>query len=113
MLEDEAPVVKDRLPLEDSAHVLEEELAPNEMSSLPLLCTPSFGGYMKTWALSPIALGKIVICAIGGSVVDGGVSRFVGGGFSWLVGGGSMFVGGATLSMFAMICTMDPHVMLN
>lgn len=62
--EDEASVVKDRLPHEDIAFVLEEELAPNELRPVPLLFTPSFGGYMKTWALSPIALGKIVIRAI-------------------------------------------------
>lgn len=32
VLEDEALVVKDMLPLEDNALVLEEELAPNEVS---------------------------------------------------------------------------------
>lgn len=62
------------------ALVLEEELAPNEESMIPFRCTPSFGGYLKTWTLSPIALGNIVIRTI---VLDGvivGVSRFVGSG---------------------------------
>lgn len=46
------------------ALVLEEELAPNEESMIPFRCTPSFEGYLKTWTLSPIALGNIVIRTI-------------------------------------------------
>lgn len=104
--EDEAPRVKHGLAREDKALVLEEE-APNEDSLVPLRCTPSFGGYMKTWSLSPITLGKIVIRVIVLGVVASGVSRFVAGdvsgfvgdGVSWFVGGASRFVGGAALSI--------------
>ena len=60
--------------------MLEEELALNEKNIVSLRCTQSFGGYLKTWTLSPIALGKFVIHTI---VLDGvivGVSGFVGSG---------------------------------
>lgn len=44
-------MVKDGLPREDPALVLEKELAPNEERLVLLQCIPSFGGYIKAWAL--------------------------------------------------------------
>lgn len=50
--------------------MLEEELAPNEESLVPLRRIPNFGRYIF-WVFFPIALGRIAILAIFIGIVDG------------------------------------------